>query len=768
MSKAAFPTRSRRAGSLITAVAAGAVLAYALLAGLRSVSDTDLFWQLRDARYLVETGHIARSEAFSYTAPGRPWMYPQGAGLIFYALFRIGGFAAISWFGAFACLATAAALVAIRPGVFSALLVGLAVPLVAWRTSPRADLFTTLLFAVFLLLLLRGIAATRWWLLPLVMAAWVNLHPGFVLGLALIAFFLLSGWLGRAPARGLVLAGALSVSATLLNPFGPRIWQAVWLQWRDTAAHRLMIREWWPSTWSWWRLTELPRWRDPDGAFWTLFFAGCAVAALAVWKRRWLPAVLVVIFAAAALSSIRFQALFGICVAAAGAQVGRDFSGATRPWQRRPAQRMLRLAGLGALLALSAVRSYDLVTDRYYFGHLQDAVFGAGLSKAFPARAADFILRERLPGRLAHDYSLGGYLSWRLFPPYPVFIDGRAIPFGERLLNESQEALRASPGSDEWRAFVDRWGIQTFVMSLDRFLGFNGPIGAMCASPELKLVYLDEVSAIFVRTAEGNRPWTKRLGMTCDSAVLPPPPAGEAAYVYWAQAARVFSALGREQEAFRAISEARHYFTRDPELDMLAGRLLQREDRAEEALAEFREAVRIEPGPRTWFSLGEAEANLGHHREAIRAFEQASRTAPLPFPAYRAAGQSYLALNEPREAVRWLERAARARDSSAALALLTPGFTGAAYADLARARFAAGDAAGAERDLLSAVQFAPLDATLRLMRAEFYLGQGKIADALRELEGARLLGASGPAFDRLRNVLATKTPEAQHPSKARP
>src|ERR1700728_5041704 len=51
-------------------------LGYALLAGLKTVVDFDLGWQMATGRYLVAHHTISRTELFSYTAPASEWIYP--------------------------------------------------------------------------------------------------------------------------------------------------------------------------------------------------------------------------------------------------------------------------------------------------------------------------------------------------------------------------------------------------------------------------------------------------------------------------------------------------------------------------------------------------------------------------------------------------------------------------------------------------------------------------------------------------------------------
>lgn len=124
-------------------------IVYALFAGLRTVSDPDLGWQLATGRYIIQHHQIPSYDVFSYTAAGKEWIYPPFSGVVFYWLFLAAGYAGLSWFCALACAATIA-LMTRKSGAIPAALAILAVPFIAIRTAPRADLFTTLLFAAFL------------------------------------------------------------------------------------------------------------------------------------------------------------------------------------------------------------------------------------------------------------------------------------------------------------------------------------------------------------------------------------------------------------------------------------------------------------------------------------------------------------------------------------------------------------------------------------------------------------------------------------------
>ncbi len=133
-------------------ILASIALIYAFLAGLRTVSEPDLGWQLATGRWVAQHHAIPSTDVLSYTAAGQPWIYPVGAGLIFYAAYLLGGYALISWIGAAACVGTIALLLR-RGSAVSAAIAILAVPVIAYRTGPRADMFTVVLFAAFLSLL---------------------------------------------------------------------------------------------------------------------------------------------------------------------------------------------------------------------------------------------------------------------------------------------------------------------------------------------------------------------------------------------------------------------------------------------------------------------------------------------------------------------------------------------------------------------------------------------------------------------------------------
>ena len=327
------------------------VIGYAFLAGIRTLSEFDLGWLLATGRWIAQHRQIPSTDVFSYTAQGQPWIYPIGSSLIFYAAWLVGGYALITSLGAAACAATTALLLR-RGSVISALLAILAVPLIAVRTRPRADMFTVLLFAAFLALLWRYHRTGRspLWLLPLLMVAWVNLHLGFVVGLALIAGYVSTEttemvWPGRRkPALERLrrcwpwLIAVLG--ATLVNPWGWGIYAALLRQERAMAAQLQWLPEWGSVPLNWTMMSTGLSLRDPGGAFFLMLLITAAAVPVAVLRKQLGAAAFLTGAAILAVKHIRFEALFGIVTVIVGADVLSSALPALQKKIRTPGSRL--------------------------------------------------------------------------------------------------------------------------------------------------------------------------------------------------------------------------------------------------------------------------------------------------------------------------------------------------------------------------------------------------------------------------------------------
>jgi hypothetical protein len=354
--------------------------------------------------------------------------------------------------------------------------------------------------------------------------------------------------------------------------------------------------------------------RNPGGAFHLMQLIAAATATLALLRRQLGAAGLLSGAAVLAFRHIRFEALFASLVAVVAGSVLTSALAAL-PEKIKHAKLSsipcsVGLAiGIGFLAAaLAGLRSIDLVTDRGYLASTDLGTFGTGLSWWFPERAAAFVERENLPGQIFNSYNEGGYLTWRLGPKYPDYVDGRALPFGAKLVDRNTGLLATPPGSPEWQQEAAAYDINTILVPLGRYNGLQlfPVLRQFCASPTWRPVYLDEVSAVFLRVRPENEGLIDRLQIQCATAPLPAVPSQRStteAFNQWANAAAVLQALGRNGEAFEATNRALSIFADNAFVHFLRGNLLEEARDPSRAEQEYRMSAALEPNGTTWSRL---------------------------------------------------------------------------------------------------------------------------------------------------------------------
>lgn len=126
----------------------------------------------------------------------------------------------------------------------------------------------------------------------------------------------------------------------------------------------------------------------------------------------------------------------------------------------------------------------------------------ASLNTIIPVKAADFILREGITGRMFNTYHYGGYLIYRFYPQQLVFIDGRADMYGDAFI---KEALAIYQGSSEWKSRFDRYGIDYVICESE------APLRQLLLQEDkFQLVFDDGMHSVLLRDGEKYRSIIKR------------------------------------------------------------------------------------------------------------------------------------------------------------------------------------------------------------------------------------------------------------------
>ena len=424
--------------------------------------DPDTWWHLRAGQWIVEHGAILRQDVFSYTRAGAAWHYPGWlAQVLLFGLFKLGGFAALNLYtAALVTLAFFFVFLFLRGDNFLlAFVLILAAVSSGVYWSARPQLLSFALTGAFLWVLreYQDHSVNRLWILPPLMALWVNLHGGFAIGFILLGLVVLAEGAeviiapkeGRAEkSRKLVwLAGitAACVIAVGLNPFG---YEMLLYPFKTVSIKVLQdfIQEW-----------QSPNFhlKEAQPFLWLLFLTLAAVGFSGI-RMQVSEFLLVVTFGYMGFLAGRNVALFALVAPAVIVRHGQALLENRFPqWGKGGEPHRSRWPVNWAILALAVVAA----GAKFYLS-AQPEVNQSEVAVKAPVGAVDFLSARPGLGRMFNSYNWGGYLIWAL-PSYPVFVDGRTDLYPDGLLADYLNVAEAAPG---WQKILDRWGVSLILI----------------------------------------------------------------------------------------------------------------------------------------------------------------------------------------------------------------------------------------------------------------------------------------------------------------
>jgi hypothetical protein len=465
---------------------------------VRVAVDTDTWWHLRAGSWILEKGEILRTDPFSLTKQGEPWIYPGWlAQVILYSVFHALGFAGLNLLTALMVVIAFAFIWPLldAPPLASAFVLILAATVSGVYWSARPQIFSFTLSAIFLWSLAKAKSGElrKLWFLPPLMAIWSNLHGGFAIGFLLIGVYLLGELIEfvldvryrrtsdaevvrdrKIWIRTLMIVGLVCVLAVVLNPHGP---QMLFYPFKTVSVGVLQdyIEEW-----------QSPNFHslEVQPFLWMLMLSTVALA-LSHEKKSAVDILFVVGFASLSLLAARNIATFALVAAPILARHGYAAikpllrEGTRRTGLPERVARRINLV-LFALLVLAALIKIVIP--------LGDQINQEAVSKQVPVKAVAFLGQHPELGPLYNSYNWGGYIIWTLFPDYFSFVDGRTDLFGDEILEGYLAAWRADPG---WEHILDRWGIR--VVLLEPY----APLADALEKAGWVMLYEDEQAIIF-------------------------------------------------------------------------------------------------------------------------------------------------------------------------------------------------------------------------------------------------------------------------------
>lgn len=502
---------------------------------VRLLGDAGIGWHIRTGQMILATRAVPLVDCFSASMWGQlwfawEWLYDVIVGLID----RAAGLNGVVVFTALVIALTFSwtYLLLLRRG--TNLLVALALVLLTASAAmihffARPHVLSWLFTVVWFYLLdgseVRQTAGKQqdWplWLLPLSMVLWVNLHGGFLLGLALLAIYWMNSvcLYARLPEdrfddvllklrlskriRDLTLVGLTSGLATFINPYGWRLHVHIY---RYLSNHFLM--------------DHIDEFQSPNfhGVAQKCFAILLMLALLALayrnrdssWIRiRELFVILLAIYSALYASrNIPTSGLLLILVI--GPRLSDTVTSLAAAWPRRKRpigsrdsfqffERMQAIESslhshLWPVVAVILTCWITLHGGKLGSKLVMNAHFD---DRRFPAAALDYLgQRNFLTTNAASEHFAvfapdywGGYLIYRFYPQIKVVIDDRHDFYGEAFLKSYLKTIHVEPG---WRDFLDQHPAQFVIVPKESAIA-----SILTETPAWQDVYHDEVAVIF-------------------------------------------------------------------------------------------------------------------------------------------------------------------------------------------------------------------------------------------------------------------------------
>lgn len=443
--------------------------------------DGDLGRHLTIGENILVTRSIPTQDLFSHTMAGEAltpheWL----AQLIFAIANRSGGLDGVVIFCALLIGTTFTILFrqcSLRSGMP---LVGLGFTILASAAASLHWLARPHLFTLFFVVLwtgeLEGMRIGvhhRWWIFPLMMLAWVNLHGAFIAGFVIWGIYLV-GLLGekwvrngymvsqleRAQALSVfVFAGASSLVASLINPVGWRLWETSlgFLRNRYLVGH---TAEYLPPDFH-----AASAW-----PFLLMILLSIMLFGLSSTRRPLVAILLVAVWTGMGLISARNIPIYAMVAAPILASAMANWLRETRSLEGviRLDDRITAVEkGLHGFLWPLLVICLVILISSGSLGRNFNSARNIFSPQVFPVKAVDWMEEEQISGPGFNYFPWGGYFLYRAWPEQRVFIDGQTDFYGENLTRQYETVITLDEG---WLQVLVKYGVKWVLIPKDEKL----------------------------------------------------------------------------------------------------------------------------------------------------------------------------------------------------------------------------------------------------------------------------------------------------------
>lgn len=473
--------------------------------------DADFFWHLKTGEWIWHNRQLPTEDPFSYTIQSHhnsreyflltSYWLSQVMYYLFYYAGGMQGLVILRFITAGILLFTIFKLKEGDSILYLGLLIIFSSLFFEGYPVERPQVFSFLFFGLLLFFLQKIRHETHpfserviYFVLPLVMLVWANIHAGFIVGqVTIILYIIMDGIKFISPSlkpikkeayKRLLITGVSAIVFSFANPNTYHV-----LSEMISTPHTLTLY----NTEYYSTVQTFRIYIDYSMIlYWFIVFLTIAGFIIHIKGIDISELALLACLGFVSFTTVRYVPFFMI---AALPVVGRYFSKG----------RLLKLSRASVCIIAILTCIFFVWDERGNFNNITSNKWVD--SNSFPADAAEFIIATGLKGNMYNHFNWGGYLIWRLAPERKVFTDGRGLDeytyMESRFIDSAYTKNFSIP--PVWKSKLEAYGVNYIIIPFIEPDGTVLPLlNALLDDSDWIPVFFKSNSVIFVRDTSEN------------------------------------------------------------------------------------------------------------------------------------------------------------------------------------------------------------------------------------------------------------------------
>lgn len=470
----------------------------------RQIYDPDFFWHLKTGQWIWENGSLPYTDPFGIppfldSSPRNDFILTSYwlIQLIlygFYSLFGMSGIIVFRWVIAGICLMIFAGWTNLRNSfVLMVLALGI-IQILELYCIERPQFVSFVCFGVLLTNLFRffeqGAEKSLWrLLLPLsiVMILWSNMHGGFLIGQAILVYFIVTEGikflhpsllpLSAKDYRILLISSITALLASFINPNAINLIKYVPTIFDANNYGNLNISE---------ELSIFEFYKSSKNNIVFFYITSMLLTATALLSSKHRKNI--------TLLGILAGALFFGCL---HMRLMPFFLVSATIFMSRYIETECSALKIKVILLMLAVTTYYCLSDEHAF--MYKATKSGWIPEVhFPVNAADFISTNKISGNIYTTMNWGGYMIWRMGIDNKMFYDGRILNL-QRAWEYNNSLIITLNQRSYWKGLFNMYNVRIAVLPIYVEGSQNVLAKSIFEDNEWAMLFSDQTEVVFVR-----------------------------------------------------------------------------------------------------------------------------------------------------------------------------------------------------------------------------------------------------------------------------